>query len=121
MGLICKMLGFQILTHAPFTRHARWEALPRGPGEDTSRESRHPREERPTLKLRDARQLGRVEKPVGERLVLESDAAELLPAVHVPGAHAHADPLGLGVLVEVLAHALQHFRGGCSETKGTEL
>lgn len=64
------------------------------------------------MELLDARQLGRVEQPVGERLVLEGDAAELLPAVHVPRAHAHADLLGLGILVEVLAHALQDFGRG---------
>lgn len=67
---------------------------------------------KPTLKLLDASQPGRVEEPVGERLVPKRDAAELLPAVHIPGPHTHADFPGLGVLVEILTHALQHFRRG---------
>lgn len=61
----------------------------------------------------DSSQLGGIQQPVREGLVPEGDAAELLPPVDVPRPHAHADPLGLGILIEVLTHALQHFHRCC--------
>lgn len=96
MGLVYKTLDFQFL-HPGFLCKSR--TLGRAPL--FSRVSTRPglvsytHTVRPTLELLDARQPGCVEKPVGEGLVLKGDAAELLPAVHIPGAHTHADFLGL--------------------------
>lgn len=116
MGLLMdvsyKMLGFQLLSQRPLKSRIL-QSAPLSSGEDTSRDALvTPHGQGPTLKLLDARQLGRVEQPVGERLVLERYAAELLPAIHVPGAHAHADLLRPGILVEILTHALQDFGRG---------
>lgn len=59
--------------------------------------------------------LRRVQQPVVERLVTEGNAAELLPAIHIPSADAHTDLLGLCVFMVVLTHSQQHSWRSCAK------
>lgn len=68
-----------------------------------------------TLGFGSARELGRVEQPVGQLRRPEQVAPELLSSVHVPGPHGNPDPLEICEFRLTLSHSFQDPGSHCQE------